>query len=244
MTGQTEPICPYCGAQLAKMPGRKKKCPACNQYIYVRTRPEDRLKVLVTEQGTREIDEQWQAVHAMRELRRSVDDHEFEQERTALAERFGVPPADRDVLWSLHVRHLTEHAMKANWGLYTSVCYHQARLLLSEGRQKQALDKYLEVMYLDANGPNNLGGKVHPDLSDVFRPFDPKSASFAPAIVSELRGLLDDMKLDKDDLRGAFLAVAQQIHDNLNTPVPPETAWESICIELYGNSSRLTSRST
>ena len=35
--GNKEPVCPYCSCILDKMPGRKKKCPSCSQFIYVRT---------------------------------------------------------------------------------------------------------------------------------------------------------------------------------------------------------------
>src|SRR5438105_1014407 len=57
--GTSVPTCPYCGNQLDKMPGRKKKCPACAQYILVRTRPSDRRKILIREDQALQIEEQW-----------------------------------------------------------------------------------------------------------------------------------------------------------------------------------------
>jgi DNA-directed RNA polymerase subunit RPC12/RpoP len=56
--GDVEPKCPYCGHTLEKKPVRKKKCPSCGNFIFVRTRPSDRQKVLVTEQQAAQIERQ------------------------------------------------------------------------------------------------------------------------------------------------------------------------------------------
>ena len=61
--GNLDAVCPYCGNQLAKKPGRKAKCPHCANFIHVRTRPLDNQKVLVTEQQMEAINEQWGIVH-------------------------------------------------------------------------------------------------------------------------------------------------------------------------------------
>jgi hypothetical protein len=58
--GLVDAICPYCSFALEKKPGRKKKCPDCGSFIYVRTRPIDRERVLVTEAQIAEIDRQWE----------------------------------------------------------------------------------------------------------------------------------------------------------------------------------------
>ena len=47
--------CPYCNMLLGSMPQRKMKCPSCGQYIFVRTRPSDRQRILVTEHGSKAI---------------------------------------------------------------------------------------------------------------------------------------------------------------------------------------------
>lgn len=57
--GNTDPICPYCDHRLEKMPGRKKKCPACGQYMLVRTLPKSRKKVVIREEQAVLIEEQW-----------------------------------------------------------------------------------------------------------------------------------------------------------------------------------------
>jgi SPP1 gp7 family putative phage head morphogenesis protein len=57
--GNTEAVCPYCAKPLEKMPGRKTKCPFCANFMYVRTRPADKKRVIVTEQDAAKINEQW-----------------------------------------------------------------------------------------------------------------------------------------------------------------------------------------
>ena len=58
--GNIDPICPYCNFRLDKKPNNKKKCPNCASIIYVRIRPHDREKVLVSETQAIQIKNQWE----------------------------------------------------------------------------------------------------------------------------------------------------------------------------------------
>ena len=58
--------CPYCQSLLEKRPGRKKKCPHCENYIYVRRDPDLDEKVLATEEQVADIEERWLLWHARR----------------------------------------------------------------------------------------------------------------------------------------------------------------------------------
>lgn len=51
--------CPHCNALLEPIPQRKKRCPSCGQQIFVRTRPSDRQRILVTELGAKQVDDEW-----------------------------------------------------------------------------------------------------------------------------------------------------------------------------------------
>ena len=57
--GILEPICPYCKTQLKKMPGAKTKCKSCGNSIYVRQRPSDNQKVLLTDAQRSDINKLW-----------------------------------------------------------------------------------------------------------------------------------------------------------------------------------------
>ena len=61
--GLSDPVCPYCNGHLEQKPAKKKKCSHCGKYIYVRTRPQDQMKVLVTEKQAELIEEQWSIVN-------------------------------------------------------------------------------------------------------------------------------------------------------------------------------------
>ena len=54
-------ICPYCKKELPKEIKRKSKCPLCGEMIYVKNRPNEKNKVLVSENVAAEIDREWEA---------------------------------------------------------------------------------------------------------------------------------------------------------------------------------------
>lgn len=51
--------CPYCGYELKIMPHRKKKCPSCDQHIYIKSTPDNRTKRIMTEAQATDAEEQW-----------------------------------------------------------------------------------------------------------------------------------------------------------------------------------------
>ena len=53
------PHCPNCHVLLEKRPQRKTKCKHCHLFIYVKYRPNDRVKRLVSESAAAEIDQEW-----------------------------------------------------------------------------------------------------------------------------------------------------------------------------------------
>ncbi len=87
-------ICPYCKKTLDVIPKRKKKCPYCGYYIYVRTRIVDNRKVLVTKKQKDEVDEQWQEAEWM-------ESPEYYEEKEKLTKKFGREPKFRDIKWGI-----------------------------------------------------------------------------------------------------------------------------------------------
>ena len=66
--GNLDPICPYCGVTLPKMPKRTIKCPSCGNKIRLETRPYDGQRVLATLQQAEEIwFQQWRQSDAYQE---------------------------------------------------------------------------------------------------------------------------------------------------------------------------------
>ncbi len=230
--GNPDAICPYCEFKLDKMPGRKKKCPACGNFIYVRTRPADQQKVLVTEEQTAEIEEQWAIINGTYD--QYIESKEsFEKEKAILSERFGHSASDNDVKWSLLNKELLTHATNGDWGLYRNSKLGMADILRKEGKLEQALSFYLEICFIDLNGPSNVGGlKGSPDLLEKYPPFREDEAFLAPGIIGYISRIIKNLQLDVDQVKAIYMEVAQREYKNLSLPIAPEIAWQTIEPEL------------
>jgi DNA-directed RNA polymerase subunit RPC12/RpoP len=57
--GRLDSVCPHCGEHLERRPERKAACPHCGEWIFVRTRPLDRQRVLLTEPETSKVEAEW-----------------------------------------------------------------------------------------------------------------------------------------------------------------------------------------
>ena len=57
--GITTANCPYCGIDLPKFPRRKTKCKNCGNYIYIRTRPADEVRILIKEDEIETIETEY-----------------------------------------------------------------------------------------------------------------------------------------------------------------------------------------
>jgi hypothetical protein len=58
--GRLDDVCPTCLTALAKRPGSKAKCQRCGCPIFVRTRPFDRQRVLLTEAHAKIVEGEWE----------------------------------------------------------------------------------------------------------------------------------------------------------------------------------------
>jgi len=235
--GRTDAVCPYCEAVLPKKPGRKAKCPSCSSFIYVRTRPSDRQRVLVTQTDLARIEAQWESVRQTPSLERCKQRYvgrkeAFERERAALAAKSGKPPPDRDVLWSILSKELIEYSQKRKWGLYRNTRFDMAEVLHAGGQLRAALATYLEVCYLDLNGPNNLWEATDLEIEAKYPPFTPEDF-LAPGVLRPARSLVERLGLDRTAVRSLTLDHVQRHCSHLGLPVSPETAWLRIEPELF-----------
>lgn len=64
-TAGVKPICPYCNAELLKVPEKKTKCPHCGGFIYLRYSPSNPIKRLVTESEMKQIEVEWETKNAI-----------------------------------------------------------------------------------------------------------------------------------------------------------------------------------
>jgi hypothetical protein len=147
--------------------------------------------------------------------------------RAALHQQFGNQPSDFDVAWRLLNEDSITHAGTGNWGLYRNTRFAMGEALRAEGRLREALQMYLEVCYLDLNGPRHRGGiENDPELAAEYPPFDPKDAFLAPGVLERCRKLAATPQLTPDEVRDHFQKAAAPHSRNLRLPVAPQRAWE------------------
>ncbi len=228
--GITDPVCPYCALRLHKMPARKTKCRGCGQYIFVRTRPTDEKRILIREDQDIQIEEQWaiaNGTHSQFVAARMAN--EIERER--LQKQFGREPSEGEIQWSRLNRSLSEHANLFDWGLYRNARLLMGDILKKEGRHLEALDTYLEVCYLDLNGPNNCGTR-DPSILGEEPPFDPEDASLAPGVIRYIATILKREHLSATDAKTRFVEIATRAQRSLTLPVAPDKAWWSLAKEI------------
>ena len=211
LIGNADPVCPQCSSRFEKMPAKKKKCPHCGNFVYVRTRPFDRKKVLLSKEQVDQIESLWMMINDTLRLH---------------------PLGTHDTFWSQCNQELLQHAQNSDWGLFRNTRLNMAQLLTGERRYREALTTFIEVSYLDANGPNNLGGITDPTIIRQFPPFNPKDAFQAPGIVSLISTLAKWLDLGATDLEQDYVKVADAMHKRMKLPVSPVDGWHDFQIEL------------
>jgi predicted RNA-binding Zn-ribbon protein involved in translation (DUF1610 family) len=231
--GVSEAVCPYCSRLLQRKPAKKTKCPQCGKFIYVRTRPQDQLKVLATEQQADLIEEQWSIVNGAHG-EYLAQKNKIEVERARLAKQFGKAPSENDIKWGLLGKDAIEHALNGNWGLYRNARFQMAEVLRKESKLKQALSMYCWVCYLDLNGPRNTSGVKDQELLREFPPFSPKEAFLAPGIISRMARIIEKLNLDQEKVSLIFQEITVRVYKGLKLPMQPEDAWKSVRRELFG----------
>jgi len=155
-------------------------------------------------------------------------EREFQLEQKCLSKKFGGAPSNSDVHWAIFNKELVEHSKRQNWGLYRNTRFNMAEQLRGERKFKAALDTYCEVSYLDANGPRNLNGFVSPE----FPPFSKDLAFQAPAVVSLIAELAQELGLRGEELKSAYLVVARRFSSAMKLPRTPEEGWGDIDKDL------------
>lgn len=230
--GNAEPFCPYCDAALDKFPGRKKKCPSCDEFMYVRTRPSDKKKILIREGQISVIEEQWAIVNGTHG-QFLAEREAYEKERDALRNKFGSEPSENDIQWSILNKEIMQHAQNFKWGLYRNTRLRMGDILKKESKGLAALDTYLEVCYLDVNGPSNCGIQ-DPEILQQFPPFDPKMAMVAPGVIGYIKKIIASQNLAQEQVEKRFIELAQTIGNSLKLPVGAESAWKTVKREIYG----------
>jgi len=144
-TLNTKQFCPYCNFELQKIPLRKSKCPECKKFIYVKRRPNEKSKRLVTEEEAEKIESEWNVINEINrkddillslksglknsiEISESEFDKIYQQVENDLRNKWSVDPTEGDVLWGLAHELLKKAFVKKDFQgakfLYQNMSYY------------------------------------------------------------------------------------------------------------------------
>jgi len=203
--GNIDPICPYCNKPLKKKPKRRSKCPHCGNYFRVRTRPQDREQVLVTEEQAENISKQYYEGYGR-------DPENWYQEKCEVWNK----------KWNELNIQSRENAKAGQWGLYRNCRYGVGDILRSEAcfllnneqyskeekyaviaetRMKQAIRVYLEVVLFDLNGASN-NNKFSPRKEKI------QFWDIAPAVLDWVAELSTSLNFQRVDIQRIFYKTA------------------------------------
>jgi len=208
--------CPYCNKKLEVIPKAKKKCPYCGKYIFSRTRPSDRKKILIREDQKEDLEKEWENYHAQKEEESLAEDPKYVEAKKVLKKQFGKEPSVNDVKWKKIAKEEVENIKNKNFGLYRNNQFEKASILSQEGKHKQALELYLFVSYLDLNG-----------VSNGHEPFNKRLSFLAPACIFEISELSKDEKMSMQDLKKMFIQVSKR-YTAIQAPFTPEKVWDKL----------------
>lgn len=235
--GNDNPVCPYCNFKLEKMPAKKKKCPNCGEFILVRTRPSNQKKILVTAEQAEQVEEQWSIISGTHD-EYNANRKEHEKTKTKLAKRYGKEPNENDIQWDIYNRQRLKYARGLKWGLYRNTTLKMAEILRKESKPDRALELYLEVCYLDLNGPRNCSS-TDPKILKDFPPFDPKLAFTAPGIVKRIEILSKKNNISINTMKTIFIEHNREVEKSLKPPLSAKKAWGKIESEFQKTNKTL-----
>ena len=143
--------CPSCGSIFEAPITNSRKCPDCREKIVVRTHPDTKEKLLLSEEGAKEFDTQKKSRSQRNKAIRKVaalglDESAFLKHEKKLLEEFGSTPSPGDVYWSAANSRVLSlgRKPKENAQMLNSIYWAMGHHLLDEGRSKkhvQALQK-------------------------------------------------------------------------------------------------------
>lgn len=156
-----ETSCPYCNEILKPKPKRKKKCPFCGNYIYVRTSPTTRKKLLLTEQGTKDIEKEWGKYHRTNQILNNfkmfgVTGNDFSKHKKLISDELNSEPNDLDVIESIYKELISKNT---DFHTLKMIHFQMAIYLNGEGKDHfkilQEAAK-MELMFYKQRNINNV----------------------------------------------------------------------------------------
>jgi hypothetical protein len=170
----SEAICPYCDTRLDPVPKKKRECPHCGKTILVRTRPSDRERVLVTEEESEKIEEEWIKNRIIQRYKHDLesyglDDREYLKIEKELAKKWGKAASAEDVIWAAYNKILQEVMKRNDFHKMSTIYYSQAWFLHDTDKDfftVLQLAKKSELRYYQKTGVAKVKILAAPDSCD------------------------------------------------------------------------------
>lgn len=233
--------CPYCQKILDKMPQAKKKCPHCKNVIIVRTDPIEKKKILLKEDQVEEFEERLQKIRCHKAIQRLLDSHnidsiQFEQTKENLKMKIGRVPTEKEVALEI-IESLGYHYFQnLDMGLFRNTILEKGDIFNLFGDFRNALIMYLELCYIDLNGPSNRGSfRNNLESLKEYPPFnsrDSRMVFLAPGIITNIEQISKEMNLSKEDIKQIFFEHNQIVEKSRRLPLSVQDAWIKLEPEL------------
>jgi hypothetical protein len=229
-----KPECPYCNNLLDKMPSEKRKCPNCKKSIIVRTDPVDKKKILLREDQVEGFEEKLQHIRCHNAIQRilhnsNIDATQFDQTQENLKMKLGRDPTEKEVALEIVDNLGYYHFKNLDMGLFRNSILNKGDIFKAAGDLSNALAIYLELCYIDLNGPKNCGGsKNQPELLKEYPPFNIKDSSstfIAPGIINYIRIINNDLNLSKEEIKQIFFEHNLKVQKFRKLTLSVEDAW-------------------
>jgi len=140
--------CPHCGVVLDPPPKQSRKCPDCRESIVVRTDPDSKAKLLLTEFGAEEFDQAKKARSARNKVLRrlpilGLEEGNYLLEERRLSKQFGRAPSPGDVYWGLANSTLQQLVPSPGKNAHQikQIYWQMGLHLLDEGRSREQVQR-------------------------------------------------------------------------------------------------------
>lgn len=236
-----KPECPYCHKLLDKMPKGKRKCPHCKEDIIVRTDPVEKKKILLRTDQIEDFEEKVREVRTHKTIEKIFganysDSKEYGRVKDNLKMIMGKEPSEKEVALEMVDRIGSKHFKNLDMGLFRCSILEKADILRASGDSENALTLYLELLYIDLNGPNNCSSRKNDsELLKKYPPFNPNdsgSAFIAPGIINYIKTLDKNLNLSKEEIKQVFFEHNIEVEKARELPLPVQDAWEKLEPEL------------
>ena len=229
--GNADSKCPSCSAELTKRPARKTPCPACGAPILVRTRPDSRIRVLVTEEQADVIAFQWSINDFFRNLS-TERSNRYNAVRRKMVDLGTPEPRHVEVLREVYSSEARRHAQDGNWGQHLLLLGWLAHLRIEEGCVDDALPELLAVAALELNAPTDYGrmqGCANPGREFLFLT---ETGWVMPRTKASILDACQALGLTFDHLRPRFDAAYSHLLQSFPLPLDVEKAWQNFRREM------------